>query len=394
MTTLATDLTAARDGDEAAFTRLVAPHRAGLLAHCYRMLGSAHDAEDALQEALLRAWRGLPGFEGRSSLRSWLYTHRHQRLPAGDRAARRARRRCPPGRARPTGEVALARAVPRRPSSRDERPTPEAALRAARERRARLRRRAPAPAAAPARGAAAARRARLRAGGDRRGARRHARRGLQRAAARARRRSTRGCRSAASRRRCGRSATGGCARSSSATCAAWEAGGRRRRLALLDRRRRRSRCRRCRSGSAAATTIGAFLARGPALARPRWRLVPTRAERAARVRRTCERTARRTRSTCSTLAPDGRDRGDHRLPRGRRTATRDGSARPAGSGSGMTTNAHSLGPRPRLGRVVHGRARHARRHHRAHHDPPRPRRVDRAARVDGQRLQPVASPCC
>jgi RNA polymerase sigma-70 factor (ECF subfamily) len=67
------ELEAARPRDEAAFERLVAPHRAELLAHCYRMLGSLADAEDALQEALLRAWRGLPGFHGRSSLRSWLY---------------------------------------------------------------------------------------------------------------------------------------------------------------------------------------------------------------------------------------------------------------------------------------------------------------------------------
>lgn len=67
------DLARARDGDGDAFTRLVEPLRRELHAHCYRMLGSTHDADDALQDALLRAWRGLPRFEGRSSLRSWLY---------------------------------------------------------------------------------------------------------------------------------------------------------------------------------------------------------------------------------------------------------------------------------------------------------------------------------
>ncbi len=66
-------LVQARQGDEAAFELLVARHRGELYAHCYRMLGSVQDAEDALQEALLGAWRGLAGFEGRSSLRAWLF---------------------------------------------------------------------------------------------------------------------------------------------------------------------------------------------------------------------------------------------------------------------------------------------------------------------------------
>ena len=56
-----------------AFEQLVAPFRRELAAHCYRMLGSAQDAEDQVQETLLSAWRGIDGFEGRASVRSWLY---------------------------------------------------------------------------------------------------------------------------------------------------------------------------------------------------------------------------------------------------------------------------------------------------------------------------------
>lgn len=95
-------LQAARGGDRRAFDALVEPHLAPLTTHCYRMVGSLHDAEDMLQETLLRAWQGLPTFEGRSSLRTWLYkiatnacldlaTRRQRSLPtlgpAGDAGA-------------------------------------------------------------------------------------------------------------------------------------------------------------------------------------------------------------------------------------------------------------------------------------------------------------------
>jgi RNA polymerase sigma-70 factor (TIGR02960 family) len=71
---VSTDLTErAQAGDQQAFGELVGPHRRELQAHCYRILGSAADAEDALQETLLAAWQGLPGFEGRSSVRVWLF---------------------------------------------------------------------------------------------------------------------------------------------------------------------------------------------------------------------------------------------------------------------------------------------------------------------------------
>src|SRR5258708_4704361 len=63
----------ARAGDGDAFRALTEPHRRELQVHCYRMLGSFQDAEDALQDTLLAAWQGLSGFEGRASLRTWLY---------------------------------------------------------------------------------------------------------------------------------------------------------------------------------------------------------------------------------------------------------------------------------------------------------------------------------
>jgi RNA polymerase sigma-70 factor, ECF subfamily len=66
-------LAAAQAGDEQAFRRLVEPYRHALEVHCYRMLGSAHDTEDLVQETLLRAWRALERFEPRAQLQTWLY---------------------------------------------------------------------------------------------------------------------------------------------------------------------------------------------------------------------------------------------------------------------------------------------------------------------------------
>jgi len=83
----------ASGGDRESFGELTAAYHAELRAHCYRMLGSVHDAEDALQDGLLRAWRGLPGFQGRGSVRSWLYAIVTN--AALDAARRRGRREIP-----------------------------------------------------------------------------------------------------------------------------------------------------------------------------------------------------------------------------------------------------------------------------------------------------------
>ncbi|MDQ4490402.1 RNA polymerase subunit sigma-70 [Sinomonas sp. ASV486] len=115
----------AKAGDQSAFDELVAPHRRELHAHCYRMLGSVHDAEDALQEALLSAWRAMPRFEARSSVRVWLYRIATNSCLDALRAARR----------RPPAVTTIRGTTPPEPSSLGEvawlEPYPDSLLEAA-----------------------------------------------------------------------------------------------------------------------------------------------------------------------------------------------------------------------------------------------------------------------
>ena len=152
----------ARGGDEDAYRELVEAHRGELHAHCYRMLGSVHDAEDAVQEAMLRAWRALPRFEGRSSLRSWLY--KIATNTCLDAIARRPKRTLPAdhgpasdpvdGPGEPLVESVWVEPYPDEELGvEDGYAAPGGALRGARGRRAGVHRGAAAPARPPARGA-------------------------------------------------------------------------------------------------------------------------------------------------------------------------------------------------------------------------------------------------
>ena len=119
---MTTELTRARAGDGDAFRELTEPYRRELQVHCYRMLGSFQDAEDALQDTLVAAWQGLEGFEGRASIRTWLYRIATNRCLNARRSASR----------RPAKEWNVPGVVPPEPTRLDEvvwlEPFPDAEL--------------------------------------------------------------------------------------------------------------------------------------------------------------------------------------------------------------------------------------------------------------------------
>src|SRR6516164_7841342 len=94
----------ARTGDAVAFEELVGPYQRELRVHCYRILGSLADAEDGLQETLMAAWRGIGGYEGRASIRTWLYRIATSRCLNMLRSARRRSAMSPPSLDVPTPE--------------------------------------------------------------------------------------------------------------------------------------------------------------------------------------------------------------------------------------------------------------------------------------------------
>ncbi len=131
-------ITRARAGDGDAFRALAEPHRRELQVHCYRMLGSFQDAEDAVQDTLLTAWQGLGGFEGRASIRTWLYRIATNRCLNALRSASR----------RPAAEWNIAGVEPPEPTRLGEvvwlEPYPDASVNSALKRaRASLQRRLP-----------------------------------------------------------------------------------------------------------------------------------------------------------------------------------------------------------------------------------------------------------
>src|SRR4051812_914535 len=158
-------LASARGGDETAFRELTDPYRRELQLHVYRIVGSAQDAEDLLQETLLAAWRGLEHYEERASVRAWLYRIATNRSLDALRASRRRPEDRQPmtGMPEPTryGEPIRVPALPGRPVRRHRRrgSGTGGTLRDEGGDRAGVHRRPAAPPAAAARGARAARRA-------------------------------------------------------------------------------------------------------------------------------------------------------------------------------------------------------------------------------------------